>query len=109
VLFTFYLFGPFSAHSHRGLDVDMDLVPDKNSSEEKKKKKKKKKTAQESEGGANTNQTASTMRNQEIEEKESEAKSSQVRTFPNGLVIEEVAMGKPDGKRASPGKQVTLC
>ena len=107
-LFTFDLFGPLSAHSHRGLDVDMDLVPGKNSSEEKKKKKKKKKT-QESEGGTNTNQTASTMRNQEIEEKESEAKSSQVRTFPNGLVIEEVAMGKPDGKRASPGKQVTLC
>ena len=36
------------------------------------------------------------------------AKSLQVRTFPNGLVIEEVAMGKPDGKRASPGNQVRL-
>lgn len=93
----------------KGLDVDMDLVPGKNSSEEKKKKKKKKKKAtQESEGGTNTNQTASAMRNQEIEEKESEAKSSQVRTFPNGLVIEELAMGKPDGKRASPGKQVSV-
>ncbi|XP_059452794.1 peptidyl-prolyl cis-trans isomerase FKBP53 [Corylus avellana] len=94
----------------KDLDVDMDLVPGKNSSEEKKKKKKKKKktTPQESEGGTNTNQTASAMRNQEIEEKESEAKSSQVRTFPNGLVIEELAMGKPDGKRASPGKQVSV-
>lgn len=36
-----------------------------------------------------------------------EAKSLQVRTFPNGLVIEELAMGKPDGKRASPGKKVS--
>jgi FK506-binding nuclear protein len=88
----------------------VDVVPGKNSLEEKKKKKKKKKkTTQESEGGTNTTQTASAMKNQEIEEKESEAKSSQVRTFPNGLIIEELAMGKPDGKRASPGKQVTFC
>lgn len=34
------------------------------------------------------------------------AKSLQVRSFPNGLTIEELAMGKPDGKRASPGKKV---
>ena len=34
------------------------------------------------------------------------SKSLQVRTFPNGLVIEELAMGRPDGKRASPGKKV---
>lgn len=41
----------------------------------------------------------------EKQEKE-DAKSLQVRTFPNGLVIEELVMGKPDGKRASPGKKV---
>lgn len=40
------------------------------------------------------------------QEKKEEAKSLQVRTFPNGLVIEELAMGKPDGKKASPGKKV---
>uniref|UniRef100_A0A1D1ZD78 peptidylprolyl isomerase n=1 Tax=Anthurium amnicola TaxID=1678845 RepID=A0A1D1ZD78_9ARAE len=28
------------------------------------------------------------------------------RTFANGLVIEELSMGQPDGKRASPGKTV---
>ena len=93
---------------HRDPGVDLDLVPGENSLEEKKKKKKKKKkTTQESEGG--TNQTVAAMGNQEVEEKQSEVKSSQMRTYPNGLVIEELAMGKPDGKRASPGKQVTLC
>ncbi|KAI3816245.1 hypothetical protein L1987_15938 [Smallanthus sonchifolius] len=37
----------------------------------------------------------------------SEAKPTQVRTFPNGLVIEELQMGKPNGKRADPGKKVS--
>ncbi|KVI07189.1 Nucleoplasmin core domain-containing protein [Cynara cardunculus var. scolymus] len=37
-----------------------------------------------------------------------EAKPSQVRTFPNGLVIEEIQMGKPAGKRADPGKKVSV-
>lgn len=41
----------------------------------------------------------------EKEEKE-EIKSSQVRTFSNGLAIEEVSMGKPNGKRASLGTKV---
>ncbi|CAN1180544.1 Peptidyl-prolyl cis-trans isomerase FKBP53 [Linum perenne] len=36
------------------------------------------------------------------------SKPSKVRTFSNGLVIEELAMGKPDGKRASPGNQVSV-
>lgn len=94
--------------THRGLEFDVDLVPGKDTVGEKKKKKKKKKT-QESEGPTNVDQTVSAGGNEEPEKKPSEAKSSQVRTFPNGLVIEELAMGKPDGKRSSPGKQVTLC
>jgi len=40
--------------------------------------------------------------------KQTETKPSQVRTFPNGLIIEEeLFMGKPDGKKAAPGKKVT--
>lgn len=42
----------------------------------------------------------------EVEDKNAGTKLSHVRTFGNGLVIEELAMGKPDGKRASPGKKV---
>ncbi|XP_030948462.1 peptidyl-prolyl cis-trans isomerase FKBP53-like isoform X1 [Quercus lobata] len=101
-------------HDHKlsnkkDLDVDMDNVTGKNSSEEKKKKKKKKKsTTQEGEGKATVDHTVSAVGNKEVEEKQSEVKSSQVRTFANGLVIEELQMGKPDGKRASPGKQVSV-
>ncbi|KAM0061754.1 putative peptidylprolyl isomerase [Helianthus debilis subsp. tardiflorus] len=36
------------------------------------------------------------------------ANSSQVRTFPNGLVIEEIQMGKPNGKRADNGKKISM-
>lgn len=39
-------------------------------------------------------------------EEKAGAKPSQVRTFPNGLVIEKLAMGIPDGKKAAPGKKV---
>lgn len=35
-----------------------------------------------------------------------DSKSSQVRTYPNGLVVEELSMGRPNGKKAEPGKQV---
>lgn len=31
-----------------------------------------------------------------------------VREFPNGLKIEELGMGRPDGKRAEKGKKITM-
>ncbi|XVE64108.1 hypothetical protein DITRI_Ditri07aG0075200 [Diplodiscus trichospermus] len=94
----------------RVLDSEADNVPGENVSE-KKKKKKKKKNAQENQVGANAavslsgDKDASTLKS---EEKQTAVKSSRVRTFPNGLVIEELAMGQPDGKRASRGKQVSV-
>lgn len=36
-----------------------------------------------------------------------EGKLSQVRTLPNGLVIQELGTGKPDGKVAAPGKKAS--
>lgn len=36
------------------------------------------------------------------------AKPSNVRSFSNGLIIEDLAIGKPDGKRATPGSKVTF-
>lgn len=86
----------------RNLGNDAENVPDENYRGKKKKKQKKKKS-QESEGDRKTDQTVSPMQEQAVSE------PSQVRSFPNGLVIEEVAMGKPDGKRASNGKQVIIC
>lgn len=84
--------------------------------EKKNKKKKKKKTKESDEGVVSANQIATTVENQNLstlkkkgkeEAEETEAKPSQVRTFPNGLVIEELSMGKPNGKRAAPGKKVS--
>ncbi|KAL5554588.1 hypothetical protein UlMin_041989 [Ulmus minor] len=96
-------------------NVEMDLASHDNQSEEeekkkKKKKKKKNKKKQEIEGGTNADQAASAQENQRVStlDSEPEAKSSKVRTFANGLVIEDIAMGKPDGKRASPGKTISV-
>ncbi|KAL2347293.1 hypothetical protein Fmac_001293 [Flemingia macrophylla] len=78
----------------------------------KKKNKKKKKKTKEPEGVASANQTTPTAEKQNLSssdqkgKKQSETKPSQVRTFSNGLVIEELHMGKPDGKKAAPGKKV---
>lgn len=96
----------------RDLDTNAENVPSENLSEKKKKKKQKKqKKAQESDRNTGTDQTVSAVEEKKdpdsaTEQVQTDAKSSQVRTFPNGLVIEEIAMGKPDGRRASPGKQV---
>ncbi|RVX08367.1 hypothetical protein CK203_017606 [Vitis vinifera] len=91
----------------RSMDIVSDHDVDENHSEKKKKKKKKKSTGDVKK---EQNITAVGDENRSIVEmeKKTEAKRSQVRTFGNGLVIEEVAMGKPDGKRASPGKKVIL-
>ncbi|KHN34156.1 Peptidyl-prolyl cis-trans isomerase FKBP53 [Glycine soja] len=80
---------------------------------EKKIKKKNKKKTKESEGEAATNQITTTAEKQNLStekkgKKQTETKPSQVRTFPNGLIIEEVFMGKPDGKKAAPGKKVSV-
>lgn len=34
------------------------------------------------------------------------SRASQEQTYPNGLVVEELKLGKPNGKQATPGKQV---
>ncbi|GAV89419.1 FKBP_C domain-containing protein [Cephalotus follicularis] len=94
----------------KGLDINAEDVPSENGSE-KNKKKKKKKTPERDEV-KQANQTVSGAKDEKKSnlksEKQTAVKSSQVRTYPNGLVIEEVAMGRPDGKRASPGNQVSV-
>ncbi|XP_011076280.1 peptidyl-prolyl cis-trans isomerase FKBP53 [Sesamum indicum] len=86
-------------------EIGSDLKP---SSEKKKEKKKKKQNKQQEVAPTPSAEEKLTEKKGTIVEKQEkeEAKSLQVRTFPNGLVIEELVMGKPDGKRASPGKKV---
>lgn len=81
---------------------------------EKKNKKKNKKKTKEAEGKAAKNEIATTVESQKLstsekkEKEPTEAKPSNVRTYPNGLVIEDISMGKPDGKRADLGKKVSV-
>lgn len=88
-------------------EIGNDLKPPAAKKEGKKKKKKNKQQENAQTPNAEGKQTDDTESVIEKQEKK-EAKSLQVRTFPNGLVIEELAMGKPDGKRASPGKKVSV-
>lgn len=72
--------------------------------EEKKKKKKNKKNQQDGKTVTEVEQYKKSE-SHEVEEN-AETEPSHVKTFGNGLVIEELAMGKPDGKKATPGKKV---
>lgn len=67
----------------------------------KKKNKNKKKKTQEK-------KTSENQASADLMESESKKQPLQTRTFGNGLIIEEVAMGKPDGKKASHGKKVSV-
>lgn len=80
-------------------------VTEQNVGSEKEKEKKKKKQGNAADiEQSTTGKSGSSMQTEE----KAEAKPSQVRTFPNGLVIEKLAMGIPDGKKAAPGKKVSV-
>ncbi|CAI0404356.1 unnamed protein product [Linum tenue] len=83
-------------------------VPSKGATKKNKKKKKKNKKAS-GDGESTVEKAVSGVKSDGAsDEKQSASKSSNVRTFSNGLVIEDVAMGKPDAKRAYPGSQVSV-
>ncbi|KAJ4757199.1 Peptidylprolyl isomerase [Rhynchospora pubera] len=67
---------------------------DTNGKESKKKKKKNKKSAEKDQGNK--------------EDKMENKQAQQSRTFGNGLVVEEISMGRPDGKKATPGSKVSV-
>lgn len=73
----------------------------------KKKKKNKKAKAQFFGGDAEKEQAVSATDPMESEEK-IKGHPSHAKTFGNGLVVEDIAMGKPDGKKASLGKKVSV-
>ncbi|KAM1069937.1 hypothetical protein ACFX13_001843 [Malus domestica] len=89
-------------------DIENNSIPVENLTEGKKKKKKNKK-AQESETKTDMDETVDNMEDQnEPGLEQTSGKRSKAKTYPNGLVIEELAMGKPDGKKASSGKKVSV-
>lgn len=84
---------------------DWEYFHDNFYSEKQKEKKKKKKKKQENATDIEQATTGKSGSSKQTDEK-AEAKPSKVRTFPNGLVIEMLAMGIPDGRKAAPGKKV---
>ncbi|CAI0404355.1 unnamed protein product [Linum tenue] len=92
----------------RETEVVEGSVPSKGATKKNKKKKKKNKKAS-GDGESTVEKAVSGVKSDGAsDEKQSASKSSNVRTFSNGLVIEDVAMGKPDAKRAYPGSQVSV-
>jgi len=88
----------------------------KDTPNETKKSKKKKKKAKNKKGDAKemevTSVTPDKVNNDSVEKGEEPSQEKEhgnnIRTFPNGLVIEELSMGKPDGRKAVPGNKVSM-
>lgn len=101
-------------NSYKSCDTKVDQLAGDNQSEEKKiKRKRKKSKTQENEGVANMEVPPLSMNEKsgshlEVKDRNSDANSSQVRMMSNGLVIEELITGKPDGKIACQGKKVSV-
>ncbi|KAM0907156.1 hypothetical protein ACQ4PT_016317 [Festuca glaucescens] len=79
--------------------TDIDVEEPSKQGAKKKKNKKKTKENNTSENQAQTDVSKSDSSKEE---------TSQTRTFGNGLIIQTVALGKPDGKKAVPGKKVAV-
>uniref|UniRef100_A0A0D9W5J1 peptidylprolyl isomerase n=1 Tax=Leersia perrieri TaxID=77586 RepID=A0A0D9W5J1_9ORYZ len=105
------------AGTHQNIDKTNNIHNDAEevtAQEASKKKKNKKKKTQEK--NAIENQTPKSQEknakgNQTPTDRtgsESKKQPLQTRTFGNGMIIQEIEMGKPDGKKASPGKKVSV-
>lgn len=80
------------------LAEDQNEVKVKNEKKKKQKKKNKNKA----------NDTEINGTEEEAKQNSQSSSKSKARTYGNGLVVEELSMGKPDGKRASRGSKVSL-
>lgn len=98
----------------KSVDIDSNQVADGDQPGDKKSKKKKKKSKnQEYKENMDINEPLLPLEGKNrsskvFEDKNVEAKPSQTRTLSNGLIIEDLGSGKPDGKVAAPGKKITV-
>ncbi|XP_052197109.1 peptidyl-prolyl cis-trans isomerase FKBP43-like [Diospyros lotus] len=96
----------------KGVNLDPDQVGDGDQYERKKSRKKKNSKLHENEG--NLDSDISSLSGKEkisflgFKVKNVEDKSSQSRTLPSGVIIEDLQMGKSDGKTAAPGKKIKV-
>ncbi|CAK9154516.1 unnamed protein product [Ilex paraguariensis] len=99
--------------SDKSNDVHSVEFGDMYQSEEKKKTKRKKKKGKTKENEGYMDTEVPFLQKEEenrsvIEDNSVDATSYQVRTLSNGLIIEELETGKPDGKIAAPGRKVKV-
>ncbi|KAJ0981180.1 hypothetical protein J5N97_009435 [Dioscorea zingiberensis] len=90
-----------NANEEQSKDADIDAHPAAADEKESKKKKKKKKNLDND----LKNEEASNL---SVAEEKQSGRGRNSKTYPNGLVVEELSMGQPDGKRASPGTKVSV-
>ncbi|KAL6498784.1 hypothetical protein OROGR_028331 [Orobanche gracilis] len=92
------------------IGIKSELLANASQPEKKVKKKKNKKTQDGVLGSSLPNTTTDNQENMfvEFENQTTKEKPIRKRTLSNGLVIEEVAEGPPDGKVATPGKKVKV-
>ncbi|KAJ4718953.1 Peptidylprolyl isomerase [Melia azedarach] len=94
------------------LDNDLNQSVAELQPEEKKKKKKKKRTNDEKDMNMEKPILSKDIKNgsaMDTENSSAEGQLSQVSTLPNGLVIQELETGKPNGKVAASGKKISVC
>ncbi|KAK6120572.1 hypothetical protein DH2020_045684 [Rehmannia glutinosa] len=92
------------------VSIKPELLANASQPEKKTKKKKNKKTQGEGDFVLNLPNMTDYQENTfvKIENRTSNEKPNQNRTLSNGLIIEDVANGPPDGKVAAPGKKVRI-
>lgn len=101
--------------NHKNVDIIANQLIEENQLEEMKSLKKRQKKNKTKEKGVNMNAQLPVSSVEELDrsimesdDKDAEAEASRVRNLSNGLVIQELEVGKPNGKIASTGKKVTI-
>ncbi|XP_057511870.1 peptidyl-prolyl cis-trans isomerase FKBP43-like [Actinidia eriantha] len=98
----------------KGININSNQVADGDQPEDKNSKKKKKKSKiRENKGNLGIDAPSLPLEennrsNKGFEGTNVEIKPSQGRTLSNGLIIEDIEMGKPDSKIAAPGKKIKV-
>ncbi|KAI3449132.1 hypothetical protein Pfo_005797 [Paulownia fortunei] len=102
--------GDQEQHIDNSVSIKSELLANASQPEKKIKKKKKKKTQGDGDLNMGLPNMADNQENTFIkfEIQTTNEKPIQNRTLSNGLIIEEVANGPPDGKVAAPGKKVKI-
>lgn len=90
--------------------IDLDKLPQDDCMpiDMKKKTKKNKKNSSDSDINHVTSAKEKADLMDGVDDSQHGSQSNRTRTFPNGLIVEEVSMGKPEGRKATPGKKVSV-